>query len=93
MADEVGSPQARRKKAFALADELALTRQDRIDLAEAILWRDVESWKHLNDEQISRLLDAMEGYEKISHLLETSAMRAHPSMRASTASAQSAPAG
>lgn len=87
--DDVGSAKARRKKAFALADELGLSRADRIELAQTLLWRDLDSWQHLSDEQVGRLLDAMEGWVLISHLLQTSpvreAKRSHPSSRASTA--------
>jgi hypothetical protein len=59
----------RTAKAFALAKEIGLTRDERIELAEIILWRDCESWKHLSDPQIKRLLDAMEGYITITALL------------------------
>lgn len=99
--DDVGSPKARRKKAFALADALGLTRDERIDLAETLLWRDLESWQHLSDEEVSRLLDAMEGGLLIAQLfamrhdatLEEVAKALHPASKDSTASAQSAPAG
>jgi hypothetical protein len=57
------------RKAYALADEIGLTRDDRIELAKALLWRDIESWKWLDDDQARRLLDALEGYEKITWLL------------------------
>lgn len=87
--DDVGSPKARRKKAFALADELGLSRSDRIELAQTLLWRDLDTWQHLTDEQVSRLLDALEGFILVSHLLQTSplqrAKKAHPASKASTA--------
>lgn len=87
--DDVGSAKARRKKAFALADELGLTRADRIELAQTLLWRDLDSWQRLTDEQVSRLLDALEGYRLVTHLLQTSplkdAKRAHPASRSSMA--------
>jgi hypothetical protein len=56
-----GSLQARRRKLFALAEHLELTREDRIDLAKTILHRDIISWQHLQPEQTDRLLDALEG--------------------------------
>jgi hypothetical protein len=49
--------------------EIGLTRDERVELARVILWRDIESWAGLTDEQVGRLLDAMEGFEKIVHLL------------------------
>ncbi len=51
-----------------LAKRLRLPREDRIQLAEVLLWKDVASWKDLSDDDIQRLLDAFEGYALISHL-------------------------
>lgn len=51
-----------------LAKRLELTREDRVQLAEVLLWKDVASWKDLSDEDVQRLLDAFEGYALISHL-------------------------
>lgn len=64
---------ARRRKLFGYADTFGMTRQERIDLAEMILRRDVTSWKDLNSEQVNRLLDAFEGAALIMHLLQTRA--------------------
>lgn len=61
--------QARRRKLFVLADEIGLTRDERIELSRAILWRDIVTWKTLSDGQVSRMLDALEGHEKISWLI------------------------
>jgi hypothetical protein len=58
----------KRRKIYMLARELGLTREDRIDLAEKLLWRDVESWKDLAEPEIGRMLDALEGFELISFL-------------------------
>lgn len=52
-----------------LAREIGLTGEARIELAEMILRRDVPSWSNLRDEEVVRIADALEGYEKISHLL------------------------
>lgn len=49
-----------------LAGELRMGREDRLHLAEVILWRDVKSWKDLSDGEVGRLLDAFEGYALIS---------------------------
>jgi len=54
---------------FVLAKEIPLTREDRIELARAILWRDITSWNQLDDDQVRRMLDCLEGYEKIRWLI------------------------
>lgn len=59
----------RRRLAYKLAKEISLTREERMDLAEYVLRRDVKSWKDLDDAQICRLLDCMQGYEYIDVLL------------------------
>lgn len=58
----------RRRKMYLLARELWLTREDRLDLAEKLLWRDVESWKDLSEPEINRMLDALEGFVLIQFL-------------------------
>lgn len=58
---------------YALAKEIGLTRDERIELSRVILWRDITSWKGLDDVQILRMLDALEGYEKIRWLLASRA--------------------
>lgn len=54
---------------MATADEYGFTRQDRLDLAEYLLRRDVRSWKDLTEGQLSRILDAMDGYHLITELV------------------------
>ena len=66
---------ARLKKLFQLCDEVGLERRDRIELASVILRRDIQSYKQLDDAQVCRLLDAVEGYEKILWLLATQPLR------------------
>lgn len=61
MGTDAGSFEARRLKLFALADHLDLKRDDRIELAKAILHRDILSWRHLDPSQVDRMLDALEG--------------------------------
>jgi hypothetical protein len=61
---------ARTKKLHVWARELGLTDGERIELATYLLRRDITSWTQLDDEQNSRLLDAMEGFQLISALLE-----------------------
>ena len=60
---------ARRRKLHVLADEIGLTREERIELSRALLWRDITSWSQLDDAQVVRMLDALEGYSKIDWLL------------------------
>ena len=61
--------EARRRKLFALAGEIGLTRDERLEIACYLLRRDITSWKQLDDEQRSRLLDALEGYQLVEVLL------------------------
>lgn len=68
MASE-GALLARRKKMFVLAREIGLTRDERLALAEILLRRDIQSWKDLDDDQVVRCLDALEGFQLIEALL------------------------
>jgi len=69
------SPEAKRKKAFVLADALGLTRNERMEFASTLLWRDLISWKELDDAQIERLLDGLEGAVLVLHLIQYRAIR------------------
>lgn len=61
------SPQ--RRKLYLLAKTtIGLTDEERIDLAQFLLRRDITSWKQLSDEQVGRMLDACEGYQLIDEL-------------------------
>lgn len=71
MTPPVGTAEARRRKAHMLAKEIGLSDEDRRDLASMLLRRTVSSWKQLDEDQYIRILDALEGYELISHLVET----------------------
>ena len=66
---ETGTPAARRRKIFLLADALGLTRDERIELAEVVLRRDLVSWKQLDDAQVDRMLDVLEGAAMVLELL------------------------
>lgn len=57
------------RKAFGYASRYRLSPQDRIDLAEMLLWRDVSSWNDLGQDELVRLLDSLEGFALVSHLL------------------------
>jgi hypothetical protein len=63
-----GAIEVKRRKAMLYADTYQLTRDDRIELARVLLWRDITSWKDLDEAQLDRLLDALEGYALVSHL-------------------------
>ena len=58
-----------RRKAMKYAKEYHLTREERIGLAEVILCREVESWKTLSEEDYVRVLDALDGFHYIAHLI------------------------
>ena len=66
---EVDAVEARRRRLFALAGEIGLTRDERLEIATYLLRRDITSWKQLDDDQRSRLLDALEGYQLVEVLL------------------------
>jgi hypothetical protein len=56
-----GTIEARRRKMFVWADELGLTREERIQMARFLLRRDITSWNQLDEDQVGRMLDALEG--------------------------------
>ena len=56
------------QKALLYAKEYELDRDDRIALAENLLWRDVASWKDLDEDELTRLLDCLEGYYLVGSL-------------------------
>lgn len=58
-----------RRKAMHYCDTYGLTRQDRLDLASYLLRRDVTTWKGLDEGQLLRLLDALEGFQLIAQLM------------------------
>lgn len=55
-------------KAMDYARRFGLTRDDRLALSEMMLWRDVDSWKTLTEDELTRMLDAFEGYSLITFL-------------------------
>ena len=59
---------AMRRALFALANEVQLNRQDRLDLAELVLDRDIESWSDLTYDEALKLLTSMNGYLWVRHL-------------------------
>jgi len=67
--DESGSA-GRRRKLFTYADSFGLTRDERLELSEMLLRRDIASWKDLTDIQVLRMLDAFEGAALLLHLTQ-----------------------
>lgn len=51
------------------ATQAGLTRDDRLEVAEVVLRRDVRSWKDLSNDDCRRLHDALDGFGYIAHLL------------------------
>ena len=67
MTTVVRSPQL--LKLFALATQIGLTRDDRVDLAEQTLRRDITSWSELTPEETTRMLDTLTGYINVAWLM------------------------
>jgi hypothetical protein len=65
-----GGQSPRQRKMFVLASEIGLTQPERIELAQYLLRRDIRSWKDLDEAQVCRILDALEGYQLITALRE-----------------------
>lgn len=61
---------ARRKKLFIYASNFGLTRDERIELSEMLLRRDITSWNDLSESQVLRLLDAFEGAALLHYLTQ-----------------------
>lgn len=62
--------QSKLRLLHALADELQFTRDERHELAEHALNRDVTTWSTLTEPEVDRLLDNLMGYIRVKHLLE-----------------------
>ncbi len=59
------------RKAHLLVKRMGLTREERIELAEYVLRRDLGSWKGLEEADYARLCDVMEGWGLIQALLNS----------------------
>lgn len=64
-----GMTGAKLRKLFSYAKAFGLTREDRLGLAEVLLRRDISSWSDLDDTQINRMLDALEGATLVMALM------------------------
>jgi hypothetical protein len=50
--------------------EIGLSRDERLEFSSYLLRRDITSWKQLDEAQVARLLDAIEGHELLTALFE-----------------------
>lgn len=70
---DIDTAEARRRKMFVLCGEIFGTderaRGERHELATYLLRRDVTTFKDMPDEQVKRMLDALEGYQMVDVLL------------------------
>lgn len=58
-----------RRRAFASAKLAGLTTEERHELAEALLKRDVTSWEGMYEAEFRRICDALDGHHYIATLL------------------------
>lgn len=59
-----------RRKLYTLCKELALTREERLEWATYQLRRDITSFDALDEDQVGRLLDGIEGFSLLSVLID-----------------------
>lgn len=59
-----------RRKAMHYADLYGLERSERLEIAEMILRRDVTSFTQLDEAELQRVLDALEGFGLVAHVLQ-----------------------
>ena len=60
------SPQ--RRKLYQWCTDLGLTRPERVEIARYLLRRDLASFEALDDAQVLRMLDALEGAHLVSEI-------------------------
>jgi hypothetical protein len=68
---------ARRRKLHVYADQIGLTTEERIEITQLMLRRDVTSWKDLDDEQVDRMLDCLEGFLLVTYQLSLRPQNGH----------------
>lgn len=69
--DKVDNRELKRRKLWLWVDTYQLTRQERLDLAQYLLRRDIETWKDLSELQVDRLLDALEGFHLVAEIIHS----------------------
>jgi hypothetical protein len=67
--EDTEGPEARRRKLYMTARDIGLSRDQRLELAEYVLRRDIATWKNLSDEQVTVLLNGLECYLLVTFLL------------------------
>lgn len=58
-----------RRYIMAQAREIGLSRGERLELAEFLLRRDLATMKYLTHDEAAKLIDALNGYRLVSHIL------------------------
>ena len=66
---ERGPQSPARRKLYQRCGEIGLERDERLAFAEYLLRRDVSSFDDLDEDQVLRLLDGLEGFDLIVALL------------------------
>jgi hypothetical protein len=59
--DRMPHSEQQHRRLFALATDLGLTREERLEIAEQLLGRDVQTFKHFTAYDASRVIDALAG--------------------------------
>jgi len=73
--DEADAPTAaQQKRLLALCTQVGLDREERIAVAEALLRRDVQTYRGLSRREVERLCDALEGWHLVEELLRQRAI-------------------
>jgi hypothetical protein len=67
--DAASGQTPRMRKLMAVCAEVGLSKEERMELATYLLRRDVVTFKGLEDDQVDRLLDALEGYQLVTTLV------------------------
>jgi len=67
--DQAPLSNGQRRSLFAMTDALQMDRMERLEFSEQLLQKDIGSWKYLTAHDASRLIDALNGYVYVSHIL------------------------
>jgi len=67
---------------MATVKEIGMTRDERMAFAEQLLRRDVTTWTTLDEDQVCRLLDGIEGWVLIEELARQRAVQVSPNSTA-----------
>jgi hypothetical protein len=67
---------------MATVKEIGMTRDERMAFAEQLLRRDVTTWTTLDEDQVCRLLDAIDGWVLIEELVRQRPAQVSPNSSA-----------